>query len=328
MGKRMIHLTCLIVATFFVIVLTKNLQNTFAADDYPSKPIEFVVAWPPGGTDTIVRIVVEGANKYLEMEGKEKIYVTNKAGGAGIVGLTYVVRSKPDGYILGSVHGSSTYIAVLFPETTPYTLDDVEPICCFTNPRYNLTVKEDSPFKKYEDLVAYAREHPGKLTCGIAGKTGTDNVYFELLKMKEKIDIRGIPFKGSGPVALGLLGGHVDMAINNNILVLPHIEAGKLRPLLIIHKERLKEFANIPSTMEKGFGELPMVITAVGGPVGIPKDRLKKLGDIFKKAMHDPEVTKRIEKAGEAVYYLDSEELRKLLLEGHSLVLKIKDKLK
>jgi len=330
MGKRLIHLTCLIVATFFIIVLTKNLQETLAADDYPSKPIEFVVTWPPGGTDMQVRLVVEAANKYLEMEGKEKIYVTNKPGGAGIVGLTYVLNSKPDGYTIGSIHGSNTYIATQFPEITPYTLNDIEPICCFNNTKYSLCVKGDSPFKGYEDLVIYAKEHPDLLTCAVTGKTGTDNVYLELLKMKEKIDIRGIPFKGSGPVTLALLGGHVDMIIGQNPLVLPHIEAGKLRPLLVIYnrKERLKQFPNVPSTMEKSFGELPLVITACGGPVGIPKDRLKKLGDIFKKAMHDPEVIKTIEKIGDTAYYLNSEELKKVIMEGDKSLLKIRDKLK
>jgi tripartite-type tricarboxylate transporter receptor subunit TctC len=304
------------------------LNIPFAADDYPSRPIELVVGYPPGGaSDIISRIVVEGANRYLE-GNKGKIYVINKPGAGAIVGMTYVVKSKPDGYTIGNIHVGNTTLATLFPEITPYTMDDIEPICCFTNSIFGLYVREDSQIKSFEDLIKFATEHPGSVSCAIAGKESLDNVYLELIKIEKKIDIRGIPFKGSGPQVSALLGGHVDLTIANNTAAAPHVEANKLRALLVFHKERIKELPYVPVPTEKGMPEFPTIVLGLGGPAGIPRDRFKKLCDIFDKAMHDPELITRIEKTRDHILYLNGEQLKKNLYKDLGLIQRVKDRLK
>lgn len=326
MSKKINFLTVLVMAICFVLILAVYPRDSLWAEEYPSKPIEFVVAWSPGGgTDVTARIVIEGVNRYLP--GTGKMYVTNKPGSSGVVGLSYVVNSKPDGYTLSSIHGSNTLIASIFP-STPYGMDSFEPLCLFEISLYSLCVQSKSPFKTYEDLIDYAKKNPGSLTCSVTAKSGTPNVYLEILKMEEGVDIRGIPVKGSGPQGLTLLGGHVDMTITNNIVVGPHIEAGKLRPLLSFHKERFKRYPNVPCTKEKGYGEVPPVITACGLPAGVPRDRYKVLSDVFKKAMHDPQVIARLKKKGGHPNYMGGKELGELLKSVMPAVERVRDKLK
>jgi tripartite-type tricarboxylate transporter receptor subunit TctC len=327
MKRKISFLICLVIAISMILFKEGFLKDCLATDDYPSKNIEFVVGWAPGGgTDILARIVVEKINKYLEGEGKKgRMFVTNKPGSSGVIGLAYVVKSKPDGYTIGSVHGSNTYIAFLNPENVPYTINDFEPLCNITRSLYGLYVQESSQLKTYTDLLEYAKKNPGSLSCAIVGKTSTVNVYFELLKLKEKVDIRGVPFSGAGPAATALLGGHVDMTATNDTSIGPHVKAGKVR--ILVQLDEMKRYPNIPTIKDIGL-EIPLAPNGCGVPIGVPRDRFKKLSDLFEKALNDKEVIEKLENAGEIPYYLKSQQFKDFIVRGFSLVELIKDKLK
>ena len=324
MKKEILWKTWFTVVLFCVLALVMNSRQTRAAEDYPSKPIEFVVGWSPGGgTDALARIVTDKINKYTE--GKAKMFVTNKPGSSGVVGLNYAAKAKPDGYTLASVHGSNTYIAFLFPENTPYTMDSFETVCNITRSLYVLCVRDESPFKNYDQLLEYARKNPGSLTCASLGKTSSANVYFELLKLKEKMDIRTVPFTGAGPATTAILGGHVDMTVTNDTSIAPHIKSGKIRVLLQF--DETPRYPKVPTSKEMGI-TVPLAPNGCGVPAGLPRDRFKILCSLFERAMHDREVLERLESVGEIPSYLNSQEFKDFLVRGYKTVELIKDKLR
>jgi tripartite-type tricarboxylate transporter receptor subunit TctC len=324
MKKNSISISWLFLGLFFALIEMEYPKTSMAAEDYPSKPIEFVVGFSPGGgTDILARIVADKINKYLE--GRGKMYITNKPGSSGVVGLNYAIKSKPDGYTIGSVHGSNTYIAFLFPENTPYTMDSFETICNITRSLYVLCVRTESPFKTFEQLIEYSKNHPGSLTCSSVGKTSTPNVYFELLKLKEKVEIPAVHFTGAGPAANAILGGHVDMTVTNDTSIAPHIKSGNIRVLLQFDESR--RYPNVPTSKDRGI-TIPLAPNGCGVPVGVPRDRFKKLCDLFERAMQDAEVIEKLKSVGEIPDYLNSQQYKEFLVKGYKTVELIKDKLK
>lgn len=321
-------LTAGLVVAFCLLLLNPSFNNAvFAADDYPSQSIEFVVAFSPGGgTDVLARIVIEKINRDLKAEGKKgRMFVTNKPGSSGVVGLAYVLKSKPDGYTIGSIGGAQTYIAFLNPKNVPYTMNDIEPIANITHSLYGLYVQANSPYKTYADLAEYAKKHPGALTCSVVGKTSSVNMYFELLKFHQQFDIRSVPFSGAGPAATALLGGHVDMSGTNDTSIRSHVKAGKVR--ILFQFGDMRRYPGIPNTKDLGI-EVPLAPNGVAAPTGISRDRFNKLASLFERALKDPEVREKLEGRGEIPYYLTGAELKKIHVNGSDLVQKVKDRLK
>lgn len=295
-----------------------------AEEKYPSGPIEFVVCYPPGGgADVSARIILPEVEKIIGVP----VYVNNKAGGSGTVGVSYVLNKKPDGYTLFGLHQFSTFVGAVFEEL-PYDLKEIYPICNWIDNLNVFAVQQSSPFKTFKEAATYAKQNPGKLKYGVPTKRTSQGISAELLINGAGVNIVAVPFKGSGPTMTALLGGHVDLASIPYAMAKPHIQAGTVRALVVFGKNRIEELPNVPSAVDLGYEEAPLAIAGAGISAKVPKDRIEKLSAAFEKAMKNPKVIEQLKKAGFDIAYMNHEEFAKHIQDGFANVNKIKDRLK
>lgn len=261
---------------------------------YPTKPIEIVVGYAPGGgTDLCVRMLAEIVNskKYLGQE----IFVTNKPGGAARVAMTLVSKAKPDGYTLAGTTDSCVILSPLLERVSYKPLEDITFIAQLGKLDFAVQVLPDSPFKTFKDLIDFARANPNKLTIGTVGVGTTNHVALEALARMENLQFNLVPFAGIALTMPALLGKHV-MAASTATDFAGYAEQakqGKLRLLSVMSDERLEEYPQVPTMKELGY---PWMVFQswfiISGPKNMEKSVLKKLEEAFKKAIDSPEYIK------------------------------------
>jgi len=284
------------------------------ADRYPSRPIELVIPFAPGGNpDLGTRAYVDELAKVL----KVPVTAVNRAGATGVLGTKYVVGKK-DGYTLLATSDTPLVIMpVISKEVTYDPLRDFIPLGHFGYVASVFAVRSDSPFKTLSDLVEYAKKNPGKLK-NAAGGVGTESYFnLQLLLHREKIKITTVPFESGGEALPPLLGGHVDMSSNTIASLGPHLKAGTLRALAITSRKRNPEFPNIPTTAEVGCPEASLVVwQALFAPAGVPKEVVDVMVPAVENTFKNPDVVARATKTNITVDYMGPAEIRKLIESG------------
>lgn len=259
-------------------------ERSVAKEVYPDRPITIVVPWGAGGmTDAIARAISKAAEKELG----QAIVVENKAGASGVIGLNYVLKSKPDGYTL-VITTSSAYFMVPHSQGVPFTpftdVNDIVPICKFD---HGLAVRSDSRWKSYEDVVKYAKENPNKFTYSCAGVGVTQHICMERMAIKEGIKWTMVPFKSGAEAVAAILGGHTDGTAQGSLELLPHINSGKLRLLLSLNDFRWRGVPDVPNILEKGYDFYAWSFISLLGPKGLAEPIKQKLEEAFTKAKKD-----------------------------------------
>ena len=265
------------------------------AQDYPSSIIQLVVPYGAGGTtDIFYRTISDAFGKNLGAT----VSVINKRGAGGVVGTSSVVNTKPDGYTLVNISPENTIIAEAFHPNLPYdyTKDFTYLAkCCFV--AVGLAVREDSPLKTFEDLVAYTKANPWKLKAGGMGISGTPHMIIGVFSRDAKVDITYVPFDGGGEVAANLLGGHIDIAPLSITSISSHLASGKLRLLAVCSPKRLAKYPDIPTLAEKGFPKSSFSVNlGLGAPKGLPPEIASKIVAAIEKTLKDPTVVAAVEK--------------------------------
>ncbi len=279
------------------------LIGSVHAADFPSRPVELIINFPPGGiVDTSVRVMTEELSKNLGVP----VVVINRSGGGGAVGAQYVMGADPDGYtVLASATGVFNIVPLLNPGLS-YKLSDFIPLARYASSLDVILVRKDSPFEKFEDLVSYAKKNPGKMTCGDPGIGTASDFMLEMLKLEAGISFVKIPYKGGGELNTALMGGHVDFITNGIAAVQGLVKSGQLRALVINANERTANLPDVPSLKELGYGKSVLRI-GVGYllPKGTPKANVDKLASVFERAIKSPAVKKSLESLGIIVDYED-----------------------
>ncbi|MDP2268767.1 MAG: tripartite tricarboxylate transporter substrate binding protein, partial [Deltaproteobacteria bacterium] len=208
-----------------------------AAQDYPSRPVQIVIPYGPGGlTDIFWRSVSDSLAKNI----KGTIVMVNKPGGGGVVGTSFVVNSKPDGYTLVNISPEALTIAAAFTPNMPYDIDkDLTYIAKASIVGFAIAVRDDSPFKTIDELVAFAKANPKKLKTAGMGISGTPHMIMGVFGREANVDIAYVPFDGGGEVVVNLLGGHTDFAVVSLPPAKAHVLSGKLRLLAVCSPKRL-----------------------------------------------------------------------------------------
>jgi tripartite-type tricarboxylate transporter receptor subunit TctC len=290
-----------------------------AQETYPVRPIELVVPFGPGGTaDLAARAYSDNLAKLL----KVPMAVVNRAGGTGIQGTAYVIKSKKDGYtLLAATDTPLVVMPVISKEVSYDPLKDVIPIGHLGYAPSVFAVKSDSPFKTLRELVEYARKNPGKLKNASSG-FGTESFFnLQLLCHKENVKIPSIPFKSGGEVVVALLGGHTDLSSSTLASLGAQLKGGTLRGLAVCTKKRHPDFPNIPTTAEVGYPDVNLAVwLALFAPAGVPKQVVDVLVPAVEKAFKSPEVAQHAANAGVTVEYLGPKETRKLMESSIGLV--------
>jgi len=260
--------------------------------EYPTRPITLIISFAPGaGTDVCGRALIQGATKILGQE----IVPVNKPGAGGAVGTGIVVHSKPDGYTLLA---TSTGALTIIPHMEQVTYDpvkDVIPIFQFGIVNTAIVVRSDSPHKSFQDLVGFAGQNPGKVSCGFVGVGMPPHLDIELLKMEKNVDISIIPFGGAVPTMTALLGGHITAAGVGASAWMSHFKAGKVRVLATATEKRI--VPDVPTLYELGYPYhgCSIELHIIAAPKGISSAVMKKLEGAFQKAAETPEFRKSAE---------------------------------
>src|SRR5262245_7462532 len=225
-------------------------QARAQTDDFPDRPLRFVVGFPPGGpNDLLARIIAPGISERL----KRPVVVENRAGANGEIAAASVAKSPPDGSVFMLASNGSTTVAPAFNKNLPFDvrIDFTAVAPVGINPML-LVVRNDLPAKDVGALLALARERPGKLNGASAGTGGSTHLALELFKSLGKVDIVHIPYKGGGPAMADLMAGLVDLYFGSLSTALPQVKAGKMRALAQTSTTRSAAAPDIPTVAQAG----------------------------------------------------------------------------
>ena len=282
----------------------------WAGDDYPTKPIQLVCPFAPGGDSNLSARIV--ADKLQEMLG-QPVLVVNKPGGGSALGTNYVIASKPDGYTLLTASAPIVFIPIITPQL-PYKIDDLVPIGRLATYNNFVVVNKNLPVNNMGELIAHVKKNPGTLSYGSPGIGTTGHFIGELINIETKLDLQHIPFNGVAPAITALLGNHVQVSYIGRASCLPHIKSGALKALMVLSNKRDPEIPQVPMTVEEGFGNLiAPAYHALYAQAKIPVPILKKLESALENALQDKEVGKKIEALWLTVAFLNSQDTKKFL---------------
>ena len=292
MTRKNFPVVALIVA---LLIVTLSAANGLSQGTYPDRPVTVVVIFGGGGMmDITARAICKAAEKELG----QPIIVENKPGAGGVVGISHVLKQKPDGYTLGII-GTSQYIQIPNLRKVPYDpFTDTVDIMGYWNIEFGLAVKADAPWNTYEEFIAYAKKNPGKITYATAGVGLAPHICMERIGLKEGIKWTLVPFKSGAEAATSTLGGHTHAVAQGSPEILPHVQAGKLKMLLIISDSRWRDLPNVPTILEKGYDFHAFTSFGFFGPKGLPEPVRQKLEGVFKKAMKDPSFVETMKQFG------------------------------
>ena len=281
----------------FVAVLASVLSagTSAHAQSYPNRTIKLVVPFPAGGaTDNAARLV----DQRLQGSLGQSVIIENQGGAGGTIGTRQAAGAAPDGYtLLMASIGTFGSMPLL------YKLDfdpqrAFAPVATAVIDKSALVVRPSLPVKTIGELVAYAKAHPGQLTYGSAIGIGPHFIV-ELFKIRSGTDIVHIPYRGGAPMVADLVAGQIDMTVNGKSVLLPQIQAGKLRALAVAAGERWSELPDVPTLVETGYMDTPYdTVFGVVAPAGTPAAVIAKLNATINDGLRMPQVRELLAKIG------------------------------
>ena len=269
---------------------------TTQAQDFPNKQIRLIVPFPPGGpNDIIARLVGQRMSELF----KQTIIIDNRSGQAGVLGTDVVAKAAPDGYTIGIVSASSIVINPTMEKIAYDPKKDLAPVTLVTTVPEMLVVASNVPANNMAELVALAKAQPGKLNFASAGVGGLPHLAGELFKLTARIDIVHVPYRGAAPAINDLLGQQVQMVFLDLPVILPQIQAGKLKPIALGARQRAPTAPDVPTTAEVGMPDL-LIENWYGmiAPAGTPEKIVAEINRIANAAMNDPGIKQKLADQG------------------------------
>jgi tripartite-type tricarboxylate transporter receptor subunit TctC len=263
-----------------------------AQPSFPSKPINWVVGFPPGGgADGVTRLV---ASKLSQNIG-QPVVVENRPGASSSIAAQYVTNAAPDGYTIMSVEqGSMVFNAALYSKL-PYDPKDIAPVCDLIRAPVILAVNPNFPANDLKSFIEQVRQNPGKYHYGSPKRGLAHQLAMEAFKQRAKLDIVDVQYKGIAPVVQDVIAGQIPMGAIDTVVILPHLRAGKLRPIASFSDKRLAATPDVPAMGELGYPGLDIApIVGVGAPAKTPREVIAKLNTELVKALRDPEVSAKL----------------------------------
>lgn len=277
-----------------------SLAGVVFAEGYPNKPIRLIVPWPPGGgADTLGRPI---GQKLSESLG-QPVVIDNRPGAAGSIGSAMAAKAAPDGYTLLLNYVSDSAINPSLYSNLGYDpMKDFAPVTQIAAGLCILVVNPSVPVKSVQELISLAKSKPGQLNYASAGNGSVGHLAAELFKAMAGVDMVHIPYKGSAPALTDLLGGRVALLFADITVGLPHVKAGKLKPLAVTSFKRSPVVADLPTVAEAGVpGYVANTWWGVVAPAGTPKEIVTKLNTEIVKILRSPDMKERIFNLGAEV---------------------------
>jgi tripartite-type tricarboxylate transporter receptor subunit TctC len=265
------------------------------AQDYPTRPIRWIVPYPPGGaTDITARIM--GA--WLSERLGQQVIIENKPGAGNNIGTETAINSPPDGYTLLLVNPANAINATLYPKLSFEFLRDVAPVGGIMRVPNVMEVNPQVPAKTVAEFIAYAKANPGKINWATSGNGTSVHLSGELFKMMTGVQLTHIPYKGSAPALTDLLAGTVDVIFDNMPPSLPHIRAGKLRALAVTTNVRSEALPDVPTVGETVPGYEASAFFGMSVPKGTPPAIIDRLNKEINAGLADPKIKARLAELG------------------------------
>lgn len=264
-----------------------------AAQGFPNRPVRIVVPFPPGGgVDIVARVV----GPKLAAQYGQQVIVENRAGAAGIIGTEYTARAAPDGYTWAiATLGNLAANKHLYPKMAVDPLKDLAPVTQVVDVHFVMVSHPSLPVKNVKQLIALAKARPGDIVYASSGAGGAPHLGGELFNRLAGVNIRHVPYKGSGPSFADLLGGHVQLTYDSMLQAMPYIKDRKLVALGLLGPKRVAAMPDLPTIAEQGVAGYALTNWfGLVVPAATPKDLVARIHGDFTKVLQEKEIRDRI----------------------------------
>ncbi len=280
--------------TGFVFALSA-FAGTVQAADYPSRPIKWIVAYPPGGTtDVLARIM---AQRLTEKMG-QPVIVENKPGGGNNIGTEAVVNAVPDGYTMLLVNPANGINTALYKTLSFNFVRDIAPVAGIVRTPNVMVVTDSLPVKTVAEFIAYCKANPGKINMASSGSGTSTHLSGELFKSMTGCNMTHVPYKGAGPALNDLIAGQVQVFFDNLPSSAPQIKGGRIRALAVTSGAREPSMPNTPTIAETVPGYEASAWFGIGMPKGTPPEVVSKMNAAVNSALAEPKMRERLADLG------------------------------
>ncbi|HEV7823235.1 MAG TPA: tripartite tricarboxylate transporter substrate binding protein [Burkholderiales bacterium] len=282
------------------------LACAISAQNFPEKPVTLVVPYSAGGTtDVAMRALAEATSKHLG----QRVIVDNRTGVAGTLGPASIVNTRPDGYVIAQM--PITVFRVPYMQKGSFDpLNDFTWIVHVSGYTFGVAVRADSPFKTWQEFIAYAKANPGKVSYSTPGHGTSLHITMEEIAQREGIQWLQVPYKGAADALIALRGGHVTAMADSSTWG-EMVDAGQVRLLVTWGENRTRRWPNVPTLKDLGYGIVSNSPYGIAGPKGMDPKVVKILHDAIKKGMDEPVYQKVLERLDQDNVYKNSDDYAK-----------------
>jgi tripartite-type tricarboxylate transporter receptor subunit TctC len=282
-------------AAILCVLLCSGLAWPAAAQDYPNKPVHWIVGYPPGGTtDLLARLM----GQWLSQRLGQQVLVENRAGGGNNIGTEMAVRAAPDGYTIFLVNPANAINATLYPKLPFVFLDDLVPVAGIVRVPNVMTVTRNFPARSVAEFIEYGKKNPDKINMASSGAGTSVHLSGELFKYMSGISMKHVPYRGAGPATTDLIGGQVDVLFDNMPSIIGHIRAGSVRALGVTSAQRSPALPDVPTVAETVPGYEASAWFGAAAPKGTPAAAIARLNREFNAALADPAMRAKLADLG------------------------------
>ena len=287
------------------VIVAGTATGAVAQEDYPNRPIRYIVPYAPGGSTTWTSRLV---GEHLTEAWGKQVLLDNRAGGGTVIVTELAVRSKPDGYTLLYI-GSALCSNATLMKTSYDPVKDIAPIAVVSEYENLLAVHPSVPAKTLKEFVALAKARPGELNYATSSHGGSTHLAPVLFSMVAGIKITQIPYKGGGPAVADLMGGQVQFIMAVPVNIVSHIQNGRLRGIAVTGSKRLSSLPDVPSFVEAGMPDVSLSTwQGLGAPAGTPKIIIDRIAAEVAKLVAMPATQKKLDAQGFVPFYQNPEQ--------------------
>jgi tripartite-type tricarboxylate transporter receptor subunit TctC len=281
--------------SFGILALAAAPIGSAMALDYPTRPVKWVVGYPPGGaTDIIARLIGQRLSERLG----QQFVIENKPGAGNNIATESVINAEPDGYTLLLVNPANYINASLYTNLKFNVVRDIAPIASFNRVPNVMTVNKDVPAKTPAEFIAYVKANPGKVNLASSGNGTSVHLSGEMFMAMTGAKMTHVPYRGAAPALTDLIGGQVQVIFDNMPSVLQHIKSGTLRALAVTSTQRTPQLPDVPPLAETVPGFEASAMFGVGAPKNTPKEIIVKLNAEINSILAEPAIKARLTELG------------------------------
>jgi tripartite-type tricarboxylate transporter receptor subunit TctC len=292
------------------IVALPAVSRVASAQSYPARPARIISGFPPGGiSDTYTRLIAQ----WLSQQLGQQFIVENRPGACGNLAAEAVAKSAPDGYTLLQTTSADAWNATLYQNLSFNIVRDFSAVATISRGSGLLVVNPSLPVQSVPELIAYAKNNPGKVTVASAGIGSAPHMFWELFRTKTAVDMVHVPYRGGGPAVVDLLGGQVQVYFGTFPSTIEQVRAGKLRALAVTSPKRALVLPDVPAMAEFLPGFEASIYVGIAAPGDTAVAIINTLGSTINRALDDPGITRRIAELGDAPLALSPAAFSKLV---------------